>query len=72
MLGAGATPIGDPRCLPAGPTRDGRSDIPASSGGNDQQGQVLTLFAAGLTAKAVARQLGVTERTVQCNGGSSR
>lgn len=53
-----ATPIGDPRA-------EAHQATPAPSEKDRRQRELLTLMAAGLPDKAVARQLGVTERTVQ-------
>lgn len=65
MLWARATPIGDPRSHPVKQTGEGPADTPPRPDSGDQPGRALTLLAAGLPDKAVARRLGVTERTVQ-------
>lgn len=52
------TPIGDPRL-------EGEFAAAAWSERESQQASLLTLMAAGVPDKAIARQLGVTERTVQ-------
>lgn len=52
-----ADPLGDPRSVQADRRRDGQlgADQP---NGSDETKTLLTLLAAGLTDKAVARQLG--------------
>lgn len=58
LLWEQATPLGDPRADSSEPTG-------ATADRDQRQAEMLTLMAAGLPDKSVARQLGVTERTVQ-------
>lgn len=65
MLWENATPLGAGAPLPARPKAGGDTGPVGNRTEDDPPSHALTLLAAGVPDKAVARRLGVTERTLQ-------